>query len=183
MKKELQLLIFAAALPIASCAGSDLPTAPSAPAPSLAGGVALTTVFPQGGTTGVPVATDLRIGFGGPMAPGMEQYVDLHHGGVADVPIPMPCTWSGDRTTLVCHPTDPLHAGTRYTLHVGGGLRDANGHPIGLGTHGPMAGGQWVDGSAMSAFHGGAMAWGMMGAGWRHADGSYGLGFSFTTAQ
>jgi hypothetical protein len=33
----------------------------------------------------------------------------------------------------------------------------------------------------MSGNHGG-MAWGMMGSGWRNANGSYGMLFSFTTA-
>ena len=34
----------------------------------------------------------------------------------------------------------------------------------------------------MPGIHGGGMGWGMMGNGWRHANGSYGMVFTFTTA-
>ena len=33
----------------------------------------------------------------------------------------------------------------------------------------------------MPGTHGGGMGWGMMGNGWRHANGSYGMVFTFTT--
>ena len=33
----------------------------------------------------------------------------------------------------------------------------------------------------MSGSHGG-MAWGMMGGGWQHCNGAYGMAFTFTTA-
>jgi len=46
-----------------------------------------------------------------------------------------------------------------------------------------MFGGQWVQGSVMTGAHGGGMGWGMMGVGWRHENGSYGMAFGFTTGQ
>jgi len=63
---------------------------------------------------------------------------------------------------------------TRYTLHIGGGMMDADDHPVDLGLMGPQMGGQW----AMGASHHGPM----MGNGWRGSNGSYGMSFSFTTA-
>ena len=42
----------------------------------------------------------------------------------------MRCTWSADRFTLTCRPDNPLGSGTRYTLHMGGGLRDEAGRRI-----------------------------------------------------
>ena len=127
--------------------------------------------------------SQLRLGFGGPMAAGAEQYTDLHFGGLDGPIVPMTCGWSEDRTTLTCTPNQPLHAQTGYTLHVGGGLRDAHGHLIGLGADGAMFGGQWVQGGQMPGTHGGGMGWGMMGTGWRHANGSYGMAYGFTTGQ
>jgi hypothetical protein len=64
---------------------------------------------------------------------------------------------------------------------MGGGITDANGRPAGYDTYGPMMGGQWIMGGMMTGTHAG-MSWGMMGNGWRHANGSYGMVFTFTTA-
>jgi hypothetical protein len=41
--------------------------------------------------------------------------------------------------------------------------------------------GQWIMGGMMTGTHG-EMGWGMMGSGWRNANGSYEMGFTFTTA-
>ena len=38
-------------------------------------------------------------------------------------------------------------------------------------------GGQWIMGGMMTGTHGG-MGWGMMGSGWRNANGSYGMVFA-----
>ena len=65
---------------------------------------------------------------------------------------------------------------------MGGALTDGNGQPVGYDSYGPMMGGQWVMGGTMPGIHGGGMGWGMMGNGWRHANGSYGMTFTFTTA-
>jgi hypothetical protein len=110
----------------------------------------------------------------------MEQYVDLHMGDLSGPLVPMGCAWSANQTTLVCTPLSPLQPGTRYTIHVGGGMVDANGQVIDMDTYGPALGGQWVQGGMMGAGHGGT-AWGMMGAGWHHSNGAYGMAFTFTT--
>ena len=41
-------------------------------------------------------------------------------------------------------PTQPLNSSTRYTIHVGGGLADADGTVINLDRSGPALGGTWV---------------------------------------
>jgi hypothetical protein len=179
MKKN-RFLFFVLPLFLASCSGSEQLTAPSSP---ISGGAALTSVSPQGGMTEVSPAAPLSFGFGGPMAPGMEQYFDLHMGGLDGPVMPMTCAWSADRTTLTCNPATAFQAHASYTMHMGGGLLDANGHPVGYEAHGPMLGGQWVQGGMMAGAHGGGMSWGMMGTGWRNANGSYGMAFSFTTGQ
>ena len=144
-------------------------------------GAAFLSLVPQGGMMGVSSTTPLSFRFGGPMAPGMEQYFDLHMGGLDGPVVPMSCGWSADRTTLTCNPAAPLQPRTTYTIHMGGGITDANGRPAGYDAYGPMMGGQWLTGGMMTASHGG-MGWGMMGANWRHANGSYGMVFTFTTA-
>jgi hypothetical protein len=144
-------------------------------------GAGFMSVTPQGGMAGVSATAPLSFRFGGPMAPGMEQYFDLHLGGLDGPVVPMSCGWSADRTTLTCDPSAPLQPRTTYTIHMGGGLTDANGRPVGYDTYGPMMGGQWIAGGMMTGTHGG-MGWGMMGSGWRHANGSNGMVFTFTTA-
>lgn len=65
-------------------------------------------------------------------------------------------------------------------VHVGGGMMSQAGLPIDFDSHGPPVGGQWILGGMMGPAHGGH-PWGMMGPGWRHANGSYGMQFAFTT--
>jgi hypothetical protein len=67
-----------------------------------------------------------------------------------------------------------------YAIHLGGGMAGANGVAVDC-TSGLGLGGQWIMGGMMTGTHGG-MGWGMMGNGWRNANGSYGMMFSFTTA-
>ncbi len=93
----------------------------------------------------------------------------------------MGCAWSPDRTTLTCRPSSPLAHHTTYDIHLGGGMMSAAGGAVDYTTYGPGMGGQWIMGGMMSRTHGG-MAWGMMGSGWRNANGSYGMVFTFTTA-
>jgi hypothetical protein len=162
--------------------GSDKLTGPSSVSVSPATGAVFMSVSPQGSTSGVPASTPITFRFGGPMASGMEQYFDMHLGGLDGPVVPMNCGWTADRAVLTCNPAAPLTPRMTYTIHMGGGLRDAQGNPAGYDTHGAMMGGQWIQGGMMSGLHGGGMGWGMMGDGWRHANGSYGMAFSFTTA-
>ncbi len=145
-----------------------------------AGTTSLMSVSPAGGSSGVPANTALTMRFGRAMAPGMEQFVDLHVGDPSGPTVPIRCGWSSDRTLLSCMPETPLRPHTRYALHVGGGMTDADGHLVEMGQYGAAMGGHWLYSNMMSG-HGG-MSWGMMGGGWHNPNGSYGMFFTFTTA-
>jgi hypothetical protein len=139
------------------------------------------SVAPRGGSTVVPTSTSIELTFGAPMAAAMEQYLDLHVGSIAGPTWPMGCAFSSDRTTLTCMPSAPLDPHTTYVLHVGGGLRTESDQAIDHGAHGPGMGGQWLMGGTSGPRHAGH-GWGMMDGGWRNANGSYGMVFTFTTA-
>jgi hypothetical protein len=145
-------------------------------------GAAFVSVTPQGGMTGVSSTAPLSFRFGGPMAPGMEQYFDMHVAGLDGPTVPMTCGWSPDRSTLTCDPGSPLQPHTTHAIHMGGGLTDASGRPVNYDTNGSTMGGQWIMVGTMPGMHDGGMGWGMMGGGWRHGNGSYGMVFTFTTA-
>ena len=100
------------------------------------------------------------------MLAGMEQYMDLHQGGIAGPTVPMGCVWSPDQTTLTCTPATPLAAGTQYTIHVGAGMTDAQGGMMTMDGWTTM-GGQWATGGMMGGTHAG-QPMGMMGPGWKH---------------
>jgi hypothetical protein len=183
LRRGLISLTLGASLALAGCGGgADMPMGPGNMGP---GGTPASPTFmsvsPGGGAMGVPVGTPLEFRWGTPMGVGMEQVVDLHLGGIEGPTVPATHAWSADRTTLVCTPVGPLAPGTPYTVHVGGGMVDANGSAIDMNTYGPGFGGQWIQGGMMGAGHGGT-AWGMMGAGWQHSNGAYGMAFAFTTA-
>lgn len=135
----------------------------------------LVSVSPRGGTTSVAVSTDIVLTFSQAMMVGMEQYMVLHQGSVSGSTSPMSCRWSDGQRTLTCRPGQPLAAGTRYTIHVGGGMMDSGGLRVGTNRNGMGMGGQWVTGGMM-----GGQA-GMMGSGWANTNGSYGMVFEFMT--
>lgn len=172
------------ALAAAGCGGRDygpmMMTGPSGMGPQ-GYAPALVSVTPAGGATGVPTSTSITLRFGTAMAVAMDQYMDLHVGSIAGPVVPMGCAWSPDRTTLTCTPSAPLDPRTTYVFHLGGGMMTQAGEPIDYGRYGPAMGGQWLMGGMMGPSHGGH-PWGMMGPGWRHPNGSYGMEFSFTTA-
>jgi len=144
-------------------------------------GVNFMSVSPSSGMAGVAAGSSMTFRFSGAMGAGMEQYVDLHMGDLSGPVVPMGCAWSGDRTTLTCTPAAPLASRTTYAIHLGGGMMSAGGVAVDYATYGPAMGGQWIMGGMMTSNHGG-MGWGMMGNGWRNANGSYGMVFTFTTA-
>ncbi len=144
-------------------------------------GVTSMSVMPQGGAMGVSGSTSMVFRFGAAMGNGMEQFVDLHMGDLAGPAMPMNCAWSSDRTTLTCNPQGPLSPHANYALHLGGGMMTQAGRAVDYAQYGPMMGGQWVRGGMMGTSHAGG-SWAMMGANWRHANGSYGVVFNFTTA-
>lgn len=139
----------------------------------------LTSVSPAPAATTVAPATAITLTFAQPMMAGMEQYMDLHQGGIGGPTVPMSCGWSPDLTTLTCTPTNPLAAGTQHTIHVGAGMTDAQNHMLDMDSWTTM-GGQWVTSGMMGGTHAGQPA-GMMGAGWKHGS-YYGMLFTFTTA-
>jgi len=141
---------------------------------------ALMSVSPAGHSTGVSVTTPMTVRFSHAMAAGMEQFVDLHLGDPSGSTVPMHLAWSGDRTVLTCTPDEPLHSRVQYSLHLGGGMMDADDHAINMDEHAGAMGGDWLFAGMMSG-HGG-MPWSMMGGDWRGPNGSYGMFFSFTTA-
>lgn len=140
----------------------------------------LTLVSPSGGATNVEATAPVRVTFSGPMAQGMENYVDLHQGTAAGPTMPMTCVWSAERTTLACTHATPFAAGSSYTIHVGGGMMDANGHPIDMDAMVTAMGGVWLMPGMMGGMHAG-QPMNMMGQGWQGANGSYGMMFTFIT--
>ncbi len=172
--------ILGAALGLAACSGSDTGTNPTGPEPG--GTTVLESVTPAAGATNVNPAGTMTIRFSGPMAAGMQQYVDLHRGDVTGPIVPMSCTMSAERAAITCTPDHPLEQHTRYTFHVGSGMMDAQGHHAEVEQHGMGMGGQPVTGGMMGGMHGGEPM-GMMGDDWSHpSDGHFGMAFSFTTS-
>ena len=135
----------------------------------------LLSVSPSGGATGVAASSDVVLSFSRPMMAGMEQYLALHQDRITSPTMPMNCAWSADRMTLTCHPDQPLAPATRYAVHMGGGMMDAEGRGAGMGRYGMGRGGRWATGGMMSG------QTGMMGTGWACGNGSYGMVFEFTT--
>ncbi len=135
----------------------------------------LLAVSPQGGAVNVTATPDIVLTFNRSMISGMEQYLALHQGGLTGSTVSMTCNWSDGQKTLACRPAQPLAAGTRYTIHMGGGMMDANGRGVGMQRYGMGMGGQWATGGMMGGQSG------MMGTGWMHSNGSYGMAFEFTT--
>ena len=179
--RVLTSLLAAGALAATACA--DGPTTSAVTARIVA-------LVPTGGSTGVDPAAPIVITFSHPMPPGMEQYVALHEGGLDGPVVPMTCTWSPDQTILTCSPQAPLAPATRYSLHLGGAMRDQMGGGLDYEQCIAQHDGQWATAAMMG--HGPGTGPGMdggmmgdsstMGPGWRHANGSYGMAFTFTTA-
>lgn len=166
------LLMTGPALGLAGC-GEDNATAPNTD-------TILESVSPTAGATGVNPSTSIMVRFSGPMAAGMEQYVDLHQGDISGPIASMNCTFSADRTTLTCT-HDQLQSHTGYTIHMGSGMMDAGGHPVEVESHGMAIGGEPVTGQMMGGMHGG-QPMGMMGQDWQDSDGHFGMEFTFQTS-
>lgn len=151
---------------------------------------ALVTVTPDPGATDVVVDATVVVTFDHPLMAGMEAYADLHEGELTGPVVDGTWALSEDRMALTFTPASPLLPATTYVIHVGGGMTDAHGDPVDLSSHGPGMGGQWATGDMMQGggggMHGGSSGMGgqehHMGEGWEHANGTYGMVFTFTTA-
>ncbi|HET7038577.1 MAG TPA: Ig-like domain-containing protein [Gemmatimonadales bacterium] len=141
----------------------------------MGGSTIVSSIIPSGGATDVDPSSPVTVMFSGPMQAGMEAYMALHLGAVAGPAVPGAWAWSDGLTRLTFTPADPLEAGTMYVLHMGGGMMDADGDMLDFGHCGDAHGGQWATGGMMGGNGG------MMGSGWQHTNGSYGMVFSFTT--
>jgi len=168
-------LLTAALLPLLGACG------PSDNGPTEANATALAAVVPAGGAVGVDPAGTVIVTFNHAVMAGMEQYAALLEGDVTGSTVAGTWALSSDRTALTFTPAAPLKPRTKYTIHLGGGMTDANGHAVNMDP-GAMMGGQYASGSMMTG--GGMMQGnsGMMGPGWQGANGMYGMVFSFTTA-
>jgi hypothetical protein len=168
------ILSFAALIAVIAACNTS-PTAPAAR-------TSLVVVAPTGGATAVSPTTAVTMTFSHAMMPGMQTYADLHVGSVTGPVVSCTATWSSDSMTLTLTPMAPLVHGTMYSLHVGGGMRDADGQIIDMSQYGPMMGGDWADGGMMTG--GGMMnpSHDEMGPGWQGTNGMYGMVFSFTTS-
>ena len=145
------------------------------------GDTTVLSVVPAGGTTNVDPKQPVVIAFSHAMGMGMQQYAALHEGDVTGPVVQGTWSWSSDGLTLTFTPAAPLKAQTEYTLHLGGGMMDSDGNLLNYDHCTGEHGGQW----ATSAMMGGSMMGqngGMMGSGWEHPNGTYGMFFSFTTA-
>ena len=91
--------------------------------------------------------------------------------------------WSrtADGLGLRFTPTQPLRSSTLYTIHVGGGLTDANGAVIDLDLSGPALGGTWVTRDMVMGMTAMGMGASHSGPEWLSPNGMYGLVFAFTT--
>ena len=163
------LFMVGAAFAVACSNSSTAPTASAA----------VVSFAPQGGATGFSPSGTITVVFSDSMMAGMEAYMSLHRDSLKGPLVPMTGHWSSDHKTLTMTSNAPLLSGTTYYIHMGGGMKDANGATINYGAcHG--LGGQ----SATSTMMGGTMGGmsGEMGTGWMGTDGNYGMVFSFTTA-
>jgi len=143
----------------------------------------LLSVQPTAGATNVDLTTAMEIVFSRPVAAATLGIVALQIGECPGPIVSGQWLLSQDRTVLRFTPLMPLMAGTMYSIHVGGGMMDAEGRPIDLEHYGPGMGGQWVSEAMANGMGATGMGMGVnhAGPGWRHVNGTYGLAFTFTT--
>lgn len=145
----------------------------------------LLQIIPEGGAINVDPNAPITIAFSHTMGPEMEMYIALHEGSTGSPIIEGTWTWSEDRMTVTCQPNSPLEPGTEYSVHLGGGMTDLDGNHINYEEHGMNMGGNWVTEQMLGDFGTGMMGGtgSMMGPGWQHHNGTYGMVFTFTTAS
>lgn len=138
------------------------------------------SVVPAGGATNVDPSRPIVVEFSHAMAMGMEQYAALHEGDVTGPVVRGAWSWSSDRLRLTFTPATPLKPAAQYAIHLGGDMRDASGARLNYDHCAGQHGGRWLGASMMgSSMMGGRSS---MMRGWRHASGTLGMAFLFTTA-
>ena len=142
-------------------------------------GPVVTSVQPSGGAVDVDPSGVVEIVFSRPMQMGAEAYAALHEGAVTGPELAGAWSWSDERTRLRFTPEEPLASGTQYTTHLGGGMMGADGDGLQYESCLTLHGGAWATEGMMA----GGMMGGrdMMGSGWRGADRTYGMLYTFTT--
>ncbi len=176
MRRPVRILLALVVPLLAGCGTADSPAAPAA--------TVLASVVPAGGAVGVDPAGVVTVTFSHALMAGMEKYAALHEGDVTGPVVAGTWALSSDRATLTFTPAASLKSKTKYTIHLGGGMTDANGRAVNMDP-GQMMGGQYAGGSMMNGggmMGGSGTGSGMMGPGWQGANGMYGMVFSFTTA-
>jgi hypothetical protein len=174
MRATLTLGIAAGLLLSATSCGDET----TAPANESTETAALASVVPSGGATGIDPNTTIRIDFTQPMEAGMQMYVVLHEGGAGGPLVTGSWRWSSDMMHLTFEHPEPLENQMDYTIHIGGGMRDAAGNPIDWEPGLQHMGGEWCTADMLGGMMNGSH---MMGPGWMHENGTYGMGFAFTT--
>lgn len=167
-------------LTLAACS-SDGPSAPEeAPAES---GAMLVDVSPTGGSTRVGLDGAVTLEFDHAMEPGMSSYADVHEGDLAGPEVSGAWGWLDGHAVLRFTPSGGFERATRYVVHVGGGMTDADGRMVDLESHGEEMGGEWATDPMMGGETGGHMdPADHMGGAWEHpSNGSHGMVFTFTT--
>lgn len=179
MNARTTVVLLLAPLALSGCNGATAP-----PRTPLAD-VAVSSVLPRGGATGVDPAASITIGFNHSMMPGMELLVVLHEGTVTGPAVAGTATWSTDRTLLTFTPSRALKSGTTYILHLSPNLKASSGQTINFASCAQLVGGQAVPGGMMyGGMMGGNGGQGMMsGPGWQPGNGMWGYGMilTFTT--
>ena len=138
------------------------------------GGPEILAVEPVPASAQVSTLTPIRLTFSRPMMIGTAMLVVLHVDTVTGTEVAGTATWSLDRTVLTFTPAAALNSNTMYVVHLGGEMRGMDGARL---DHGGCEnrGGRTVSGGMMGE------SANMMGSGWRSADGTYGMIFSFRT--
>lgn len=166
-------------LALAACSASTAPAGLSATS------VAVSSVTPAGGTTGVDPAAPVTIAFSRPMMAGMELLVLLHEGSVTGPQVVSAATWSADRMQLTLVPSQTLKAMTNYVVHLSPNLRGSDGMMVDFAARAQAVGGEAVPSTMMTGgMMGGGTGQGMMsGPGWQAGTGVWGFGMilTFTT--
>ena len=146
---------------------------------------ALLSVAPEGGSLNVALDAPVVVSFNGPMHDHAMDYAAVHEGDVTGPPVEGTWVMEEEGRVMRFTPRHGWNAGTEYTIHLGGGMADAEGHMVDFESHGSGMGGMWADGDMMSGGMHGGMNGGQsdhMGSGWDHPEnGSHGMVFTFTT--